>query len=165
MARAAQREGMMAAFGRDWWPEGTRAPLARLAAGLVIAPLALAVVVAGVAFLVAGSALPDAASVGRATQAAGLTALAALVAFSFTFGLAGVLLLWRKRSRTALAFAGVGALAGALFAVFSALVFDRPLVGSAPPVLAALGAAHLLVVRWVAGIRTQPTEGEEAATQ
>lgn len=153
---------MSAAFGRDWWPEGTRAPVARLAAGLLLAPLILAALTTALAFGVAGSALPDALSVRAATWNAGLAAFSALPAFSLSFGLAVMLLLWTLRKRGALAFSLAGALAGALFAAFTAAAFAAPLPPAAPVVLAVLGAANLLLARWIAGVgRRRP----EAAAQ
>lgn len=144
---------MTARFGRDWWPEGTRRPYARLAAGLILSPAVIAALATAVAYAVAGSALPDAASVHAFAQQAAAAALLAFLAFMATFGLGTIALLWAGRRRGALAFAAGGGIAGILFAGLTALLFSAPLNLAQPLILGGMGALSLLVVRWIAGIR------------
>ncbi len=144
---------MTARFGRDWWPEGTRQPYMRLAAGLILSPAVIAILATAVAYIVAGSALPDAASVHTFAQQAAAASLLAFLAFMATFGLATVALLWAGRRRTATTFAAAGGAAGILFAGLTALAFSAPLSLAQPLILGGMGALSLLVVRWIAGIR------------
>lgn len=143
-------------FGADWWPAGTRRPALRLAAGLALAPALLTAAATGATFAISGSALPDAETVGIAAAQAALAVGIGLPVFTLSFGLAAILGLWAARRRTALAFAAGGAVAGGAFAAVTALLFDTPMAPGPAAVLGGLGAADLLIVRAVAGIRAVP---------
>ncbi|WP_339950218.1 hypothetical protein [uncultured Albimonas sp.] len=146
----------MANLGRDWWPAEAKRPVLRLAAGLAIAPLLIGAITAPLAWVVAGMTLPDAATVNQAAANVALTALSAFVVFSLTFGLLAVLGLWLARRRTAIAFALAGIVGGMLFAGVTSLVFGVPLTLAQPLILGGMGAASLLIVRWIAGVRELP---------
>ncbi|MDF2231455.1 hypothetical protein P2H44_02705 [Albimonas sp. CAU 1670] len=149
----------MAKLGLDWWPMDARRPVLRLVAGLAIAPVAIGALSAAIAWLVAGMALPDRAAVNQAAATAALAALSAFVVFSLTFGLLAVLGLWLARRRTALAFALAGLVAGVLFALVSGLILGVPLSLAQPLILGGMGAASLLLVRWISGVRERPADG------
>ena len=153
----------MSALGLDWWPQEARRPVARLVAGLAIAPIVVAAICAPLAWLVAGMTLPDPAAVHQAALTAAVTALSAFVVFSATFGLLAVLLLWVTRRRATLDFALMGIAAGALFAVATSLVFGTRLTLGQPLLLGGMGAASLLVVRWIAGVREPRAPAPESA--
>ncbi len=129
----------------------------RLAAGLALAPVAIAALATAVAYGVAGSALPDAASVHAFAQQAATASLAAFMAFMATFGLATVALLWAGRRRTATSFALAGGAAGIFFAGLTAALFAARLNLAQPLILGGMGALSLLIVRWIAGIRDDRT--------
>ncbi len=146
-------------FGNDWWPIEVARPRLRLLAALAASPLILAALAAGVGFLVGGMNLPGREEVLAQTQFVGLIALAALFAFTGSFGLIAVLTLWLARRRSALAFALAGVVAGALFAVFTVLVMtDLELTPMTVAVMAVVGALDLLLVRWIAGVRSRPLQ-------
>ncbi len=146
-------------FGNDWWPIEVARPRLRLLAALAASPLILAALAAGVGFLVGGMNLPGREEVLAQTQFVGLIALAALFAFTGSFGLIAVLTLWLARRRSALAFALAGVVAGALFAVFTVLVMtDLELTPMTVAVVAVVGALDLLLVRWIAGVRSRPLQ-------
>ncbi len=146
-------------FGNDWWPIEVARPRLRLLAALAASPLILAALAAGVGFLVGGMNLPGREEVIAQTQFVGLIALAALFAFTGSFGLIAVLTLWLARRRSALAFALAGVVAGALFAVFTVLVMtDLELTPMTVAVMAVVGALDLLLVRWIAGVRSRPLQ-------
>jgi hypothetical protein len=79
---------------RSLWPDRVRRPYLRLAAALIAAPLALAAILTGLAFLVAGSTEPTREAVMAVTRQAAVVFFVALPAFALTFGLAGVVALW-----------------------------------------------------------------------
>lgn len=149
----------MAKLGLDWWPMDARRPVLRLVAGLAIAPVAIGALSALIAWLVAGMALPDRAAVNQAAATASLAALSAFVIFSLTFGLLAVLGLWLARRRTAIAFALAGLVAGVLFAFVSGLILGVPLSLAQPLILGGMGAASLLIVRWISGVREPTARG------
>ncbi|SFI89801.1 hypothetical protein [Albimonas pacifica] len=146
----------MANLGLDWWPAEAKRPVLRLVAGLALAPVLIGALTAPLAFVVAGMTLPDGAMVTQAATNVALTALSAFVVFSATFGLLAVLGLWLARRRTALAFALAGIAGGVLFALASSLVFGVGLTLAQPLILGGMGAASLLIVRWIAGVRELP---------
>ena len=114
----------------------------------------VAVVATAVAFLVAGMTLTEKDAVIDQTVFVGLTVLGALLAFSGSFGLIAVLILWATRRRSAIAFLVAGAIAGAAFLAATNLLFTGlPSTPSQLAVTAALGAMSLLIVRWIARIR------------
>jgi hypothetical protein len=146
-------------FGNDWWPAGVAHPRLRLLAALAASPLILAALATGLGYVVGGMTLPGRDEVTAQTVTVGLTALGALLAFSGSFGLIAVLILWVARRRSALAFALAGAMAGALFAVFTILVMTELVL--TPPIvaiMAVIGALALVLVRWIAGVRSLPAQ-------
>ena len=85
----------MAIFpARALWPDRDRVPLLRLGVALAAAPGILALLLAVAVFLVMGMTEASGEAVLRETlRAAGALAVLTLV-FTFTFGLAGMALLW-----------------------------------------------------------------------
>lgn len=146
----------MAGLGLDWWPREAKRPVLRLAAGMALAPIVIAALTWPVAWLVAGAALPDAEAVNAAAFSAALTALSAFVVFSLTLGLLAVLGLWLARRRAAFDFALAGIVAGMLFAVATSVLFGAGLTLAQPLILGGMGAASLLITRWISGVRELP---------
>ena len=97
-----------ARFGNDWWPAEVARPRLRLLAAMIASPVLVAVVATAVAFLVAGMTLTEKDAVIDQTVFVGLTVLGALLAFSGSFGLIAVLILWATRRRSAIAFLVAG---------------------------------------------------------
>lgn len=143
----------MRAFGTDWWPEGVKRPGLRLAAGVVLAPLIMAAVATGGAFLVAGSTFPDRETVIAATINAAATMLAGLPVMGLTTGLLAVLALWAARLRGWFAFLLAGLVAGAVFAAVTAALGGGAFNARVAGVLAVIGALQLVLVRTIAGVR------------
>lgn len=137
---------------RALWPARHRAPLLRLGLALVAAPGLLALLLGVGAFLVMGMTESSGEAVLRETLRSA-AALAALVfVFTFTFGLAGVVLLWALARRGSLAWALTGAVAGAVAGtLFGMLAFSVVSLGLVVA-FAAGGWAILLLVRRIAGV-------------
>lgn len=138
---------------RTLWPEGLRRRWPQLAFALVAAPVVLAGAVALVGFVIYWMSEPE---TGLATQLTGWSAvwlLIVLVAFTLSFGLAGVALLWALGRRGALAWLVAGAGAGALFAAAVGAASGRGVVPFHLVVAAGLGVALFALIRWFAGVR------------
>ena len=144
---------MTGRFGRDWWPETVARPHLRLALGVVLAPAALTAAVTAAAFITFGLNMPDRESVLFATWQTALVAGLALPVFGLTLGLIAVAGLWAARKRGAAAFGLAGAAAGAAFGVLTGPGFGGPTDPAALVALTVIGAAQLLLVRAIAGIR------------
>lgn len=137
---------------RALWPARDRVPLLRLGVALVAAPALLALLLAIPTVLVMGMTEPTGQAVLHETlRSAGAMAVLLLV-FAFTFGLAGIALLWALARRGMLAWALTGAAAGALAgALFGAVAMAN--IGAGLVVAFAIGGwAILLLVRRFAGI-------------
>jgi hypothetical protein len=137
---------------RALWPARDRVPFLRLGLALVAAPAVLALLLALAAFLVMGMTEASGEAVLRETlRSAG--ALAALVfGFTFTFGLAGIAVLWALARRGILAWALTGAAAGALAGALFGAVAMSGVMGALVVAFALGGWAILLLVRRFAGI-------------
>jgi hypothetical protein len=141
------------------WPARDRPPVLRLLMALVAAPGMIASAFSFAVFLVAGMTERSPEGVMRVTaeSAVALTALA--FAFTLTFGLAGIAVLWRLARRGAMAWALTGGAAGAIAGVlFSGLAMS----GIEQAVIlgfAIAGWSLFLLIRRMAGIRSLPAPG------
>ncbi len=143
----------MTLFTRSLWPEGAGRPYFRLAGALIAAPLVLAAALTLLAFLVAGSTELTRDGTLAVTNEAAVVFFVALPAFSLTFGLAGVALLWALRRRGALAWLSAGAGAGALAATGLGLFAGDGIVPVQVAVAVVLGLLLFVLIRWIAGVR------------
>lgn len=141
---------------RALWPALDRTPYLRLAVALFAAPGVIATLLSLFAFLIAGMTEATSEAVLR-TTAASAAALSGLVyAFTMTFGVLGVALLWRAARRGAVAWAFTGAAAGALAGLlFGALAM--PAISQAVVTGFALaGWSIFVLIRRFAGVRDTP---------
>jgi hypothetical protein len=143
----------MTLFTRSLWPERVGRPYLRLAMAMAAAPVALATVLTLLAFLVAGSTEMTRTDTIEVTLEAAVAFFTYLPAFSVTFGLAGVALLWSLGRREAMAWLAAGAGAGALAAAALGLIAGGRIVPVQVAVAVALGLAVFALIRWIAGIR------------
>jgi hypothetical protein len=127
----------MTLFTRTLWPERVARPYLRLTGALIAAPLVLAAALTLLAFLIAGST--------EFTRE--------VPAFTLTFGLAGVALLWALGRRGVLAWLVAGAGAGLLVAVGHGLFSPDGIVPMQTAVAVVLGLVLFLLIRWIAGVR------------
>ncbi len=137
---------------RALWPARDRVPLLRLAVALVAAPGLLAALLAIPTVLVMGMTEATGQAVLHETlRSAGAIALLLFVS-TFTFGLAGMALLWALARRGMLAWGLAGAVAGALAgALFGAVAMAG--IGAGLVVAFALGGwAIFLLVHRFAGV-------------
>ncbi len=150
----------MTAFpARALWPGRERAPVLRVCIALMTAPGIVASVLSLFAFLVAGMTERTVDGVLRVTLDAAATLSALVFAFTLTFGLAGVALLWRMGWRGIMAWAWVGAAAGTLggllFSAASMPAVHPPLVAA----FAVTGWSLFLLIRLFAGVRAGARTG------
>ncbi len=143
----------MTLFTRSLWPERVRRPYLRLAGALIAAPLVLAAVLTLLAFLVAGSTELTRERTLEVTNEAAVVFFVALPAFTLTFGLAGVALLWMLGRRGVLAWLMTGAGAGILVATGRGLLAEGGIVPVQMAVAVALGLVLFVLIRWIAGVR------------
>jgi hypothetical protein len=135
------------------WPDRDRPPLLRLGLALISAPAVMTMLLGIGAFLVAGMTQLTSDGVLRATLRSTVALGALAFLFTFTFGLVGVALLWATGRRRLLAWAVMGAGAGALAgALFGALAMDG-VRGAIVAAFALSGWAILVMIRGLAGVR------------
>lgn len=138
------------------WPTRERAPLLRLCIALLAAPVIVAGVFSLFTFVIAGMTETSAEAVWRVTLQSALTLSALVFAFTLTFGVAGVAVLWRMARRGtavwALAGAVAGTVAGVLFSLLAMPGLHLPLVIA----FALSGWALFLLIRLFAGVRAGP---------
>jgi hypothetical protein len=137
-----------------------RAPLARLAAGLVVACALLTAAASAISWGVYALNFDDAYGVAARTGFAAQMIGIGLGVFSVTpheiaeaaapLGIAGALALGR---RSVGAFALAGAVAGAAFGGLGLVMSGGGMAPAALVALAAIGALHLMITRAVAGVR------------
>ena len=139
---------------RTLWPEGLRRRWPQLAFALVAAPVVLAGAVAIVGFVIYWMSEPETALATQRTGWSVVWLLIVLVAFTLTFGLAGVALLWALAKRRVLAWLATGAGAGALFAAAVGAASGRGVMPFQLVVAAGLGVALFALIRWFAGVRS-----------
>lgn len=140
-------------FTRSLWPERVRHPYLRLAAAVVAAPLLLAGMLTGIAFLIAGSSVATReATLVRTTDAA-WAFFTFLPGFTLTFGLAGIGVLWWRALRGRLAWTLGGAGAGLVAPIAIGLAGGVEISPVQLAVAAVLGALIFLLIRGLAGIR------------
>ena len=143
----------MTLFTRSLWPERVARPYLRLTGALIAAPLVLAAALTLLAFLIAGSTEFTREDTLAVTNEAAVVFFVALPAFTLTFGLAGVALLWALGRRGVLAWLVAGAGAGLLVAVGHGLFSPDGIVPMQTAVAVVLGLVLFLLIRWIAGVR------------
>jgi len=143
----------MTLFSRSLWPERTHSPWLRLTGALIAAPLVLASVLTLLAFLIAGSTEPTRQATLAVTNEAAVVFFVALPAFSLSFGLAGVAVLWALGKRGMLAWLTAGAGTGLLVAAGHGLFAAGGFVPVQVAIAVVLGLVLFLLIRWIAGVR------------
>ncbi|MEM9783450.1 MAG: hypothetical protein AAF899_13365 [Pseudomonadota bacterium] len=147
----------MQTFRDRLWPRHVRNPWTRLVAGFVVAPASATIVIAMIAFMIAG--------VSEATRAGTLVvtidATLAFVNFVIVLMIAAVApavaVLALARWRSGIVWTAMGGLAGIATAYFLAELRGSPLYPAIP--VGGVTAAYLMaVLRWVSGIRRDPAE-------
>ena len=144
----------MTLFTRSLWPERVRRPYLRLAGALIAAPVVLASVLTLLAFLIAGSTEATEDATLAMTNEAAVVFFITLPAFTLTFGLAGVGLLWSLARRGVLAWLITGAGAGALVATGHGLFVEGGIIPIQMAVAVVLGLGLFTLIRWIAGVRS-----------
>jgi len=143
----------MTLFTRSLWPEEVARPYLRLAMALVVAPLVLATALTLVAFVLAGLTEFTRARTIVVTLEAAVAFFVYLPAFTLTFGLAGVALLWSQGRREVLDWFAAGAGAGAIAAAALGLLAGGRIVPVQVAVAVVLGLVLFALIRWIAGVR------------
>ena len=143
----------MTLFTRSLWPERVGRPYLRLATAMVMAPLVLAAALTLLAFLVAGSTEATRDATLAVTNEAAVGFFVYLTAFTLTFGLAGVALLWSRRRRGVLAWLSAGAGAGAFAATGLGVIGACGIDPVQVAVAVVLGLVLFVLIRWIAGVR------------
>lgn len=138
------------------WPARDRTPTFRLVLALFAAPGVIASLFSIGAFLTAGMTEMSAAAVWRATMHSAATLSALVFAFTLTFGVAGIAVLWRFARRGVLAWALTGAAAGALAGVLFGELALSDVHRSVVTTGAVGGWALFLLIRRFAGVRDVP---------
>ena len=134
------------------WPGERRVPLLRLVLALIGAPLIVTAIVSLMAFLIAGMSEQTGAGVMQVTLEAAIALSALVYAFTLTFGLIGIAILWVFSLYGRLAWALMGAATGA---VAGALFTNMAMQGSHAMVtiaFAVAGWAVFMLIRWIAKI-------------
>ena len=144
----------MTLFTRSLWPERIRRPYLRLAGALIAAPVVLASVMTLLAFLIAGSTEATEDATLAMTNEAAVVFFITLPAFTLTFGLAGVGLLWSLARRGVTAWLITGAGAGALVATGHGLFVEGGIIPIQMAVAVVLGLGLFTLIRWIAGVRS-----------
>ncbi len=143
----------MTLFTRSLWPETIGRPYLRLAMAMVTAPVALATVLTLLAFLVAGATEMTRERTIVVTLEAAVAFFVYLPAFTLSFGLAGVALLWSLGQREVLVWFATGAGAGALAAAGLGLFAGGRIVPVQVAVAVVLGLVLFVLIRRIAGVR------------
>lgn len=146
----------MTLFTRSLWPSSVRTPYLRLFIALILAPGLIAVVLALLAFLIAGvSESNQEDTLGYTFSIAPILALIPY-GFTFSFGLVGIAILWATAQRGLLVWALAGGLLGALAGMLLGFSMD----GGPNSVVLIAGAVHgwvlFTLIRRFAGIRSDP---------
>lgn len=128
--------------------------LARIALGIAAGGVLGALLLGGIAWAAYAANLPEQeAAFGPRSLFAALAAASVMGLFTIVFAPAATALLLALGRRSALAFACGGALAGAALMAATGLAtgeFGEPVAFVA---IGLLGALHLVVARWIGGIR------------
>ncbi|MHA1528418.1 MAG: hypothetical protein ACTSVG_05325 [Alphaproteobacteria bacterium] len=143
----------MTLFTRSLWPERAGRPYLRLAMAMIAAPVVLASALTLLAFVVAGATEPTRTNTIVVTLEAAVAFFFYLPAFTLTFGLAGVALLWSLARRGVLDWLSVGAGTGALAAAVLGLLAGDRIVPVQVAVAVVLGLVLFVLIRWIAGVR------------
>lgn len=138
------------------WPARDRAPVLRLVVAFILASLIVSAIISVLAFFVMGMTAATRTEMLWATARAAPALSLLVFAFSATFGVLGVGLLWRAGRRGILAWGASGIVLGLAFGLaFTALWMKGP----APAVIiaaAVVGLAVFLLIRAFADIRSRP---------
>jgi len=143
----------MTLFTRSLWPEQAGRPYLRLAVAMIAAPVVLASALTVLAFLLAGATESTRESTVVVTLEAAVAFFIYLPAFTLTFGLAGVALLWSLARRGVWDWLSVGAGTGALAAAVLGLLAGGRIVPVQVAVAVVLGLVLFGLIRWIAGVR------------
>lgn len=144
---------MMSLFTRSLWSDHVRSPYRRLCVAFVLSPAILSVVLSIIAIVLASmaeSSTEDAVSAGMDSA---ITLTGVIFAYTMSFGLAGVCLLWALAQRSATTWAAAGLVAGALGGFLLAEIgMDRG--GRSLVIFSAVTSIALfLLMRLIAGIQ------------
>lgn len=143
----------MTLFTRCLWPETVRSPYRRLTVALVAAPAILSVILSLIALVMAGIAEQSGKDAFAAGVDSAITLTTVVFAYTLTFGVSGICLLWSLAQRSSLTWAAAGLVAGALGGfLLSEIAMDR---GSRALVIfaAVTSVALFLLIRAIAGIQ------------
>ncbi len=130
-----------------------RRSIMRLALSILAAPLLLAALATGIAFIVAGSGVATREATLIRTRDAAQAFFLFLPLFTLSFGLAGIAILWWRGMRGRLSWAAGGAAAGMIGAAVLGLAGGAGINPVHIAVAAFFGSLIFLVIRWLAGIR------------
>jgi hypothetical protein len=143
----------------SYWSSEGRRGFVGLIAGLILAPVIVALGISGMVFIIHSQTEAEMATAIANTMAAAQGLVMNLALFTATLGLAAVLLAWSLRARAALLWCLIGALAGLIWGLLRAPSADVGVVYMGA--VAGMGMAILLIVRGVAGIRNDQAEAAE----
>jgi hypothetical protein len=149
----ADNTPQMTLFTRSLWPQKVRRPYLRLAAAIIAAPLVLAATLTLIAYLVAGATEATEAGTMAVTNEAAVVFFVVLGAFTLTFGVAGVAVLWSRTQRGVMAWLSTGAGAGVLAAAGHGVFQGGGIVPVQMAVATVLGLILFALIRWFAGVR------------
>ena len=146
----------MTLFTRSLWPASVRSPYVRLVVALVVAPMLIAALLTVAAFLIAGMTEPTQSDVIAVTLEQSLVLTAAVIAFTATFGLLGVLILWATAQRGLLIWVLAGAILGTLAGAILAFGFMGAPHWVFLAITAVIGWILFVLIRRVAGVAPDP---------
>lgn len=143
----------MTLFTRCLWPESVRAPYRRLAVAIVASPAILSVILSLIAIVMAGISEQSVREAMIAGVDSAITLTTVVFAYTLTFGILGIVLLWSLVQRSSITWASAGLVAGALGGfLLSEIAMDRG--GRALVIFAAVTSVALfLLIRAIAGIQ------------
>jgi hypothetical protein len=115
----------------------------------------MAAILTGLAYLAAGSTETSREGTLAVTNDAALTLFLFLPAYSLTVGLGGAALLWRLNRRGVIAWNVTGAALGIAASAILGLVTERGIVPVHLAIAAGLSLVLFLLIRWIAGVRSE----------
>ncbi len=149
----------MSLFTRSLWSERVRSPYRRLLLAFVLSPAILSIVLAAIAIALASVAENSTQDAVNAGIDSAITLTGVVFAYTLTFGVAGVGLLWALAQRSAVTWAAAGLVAGALGGFLLAeIAMDRG--GRSLVIFSAVTSVALfLLMRIIAGIQDADSDG------
>lgn len=138
---------------RSYWPDHIRRPYLRLLLASIVAPAPAAFASTVFAWWIYQSEGPETAMSGAI--GIGVYVLIGLYIITIVGGAVMIPYLWSTRRRSFWPWVFGGAVAGAAAAAIGLVVAERAFSLVPVIVLATLGAAAFLTMRWVAGIRSR----------